>query len=462
VSNFLHLVKYNLIFQKTRIAFLSVFVVFMVFVVDYFMDTRQEFGEAIMQYSSYVLFVLFTGKMNAKNSQMFDIKHLLAMPLTKKEIIFSKSVADIVQISPVCISFLWGFHIKFPDYHLPMVIVIFILLMTVMNIIAFIKRIDFFRMQHSKSHFRNMFLFAHKYLELMIVILFVAIAVGLVLAVFGKNNLMMEYSFAVLLIVAIFMSTMNALKMLKDETLSYFLYKRDIFRIGWKLVLLIGPGMMFHWAYKGKLQDNGFVNVPDSLAEPLQKISNIESQRFMLSILTKDEDYLKNYLNEKKPIPWDTEVRGMYPVHAAVFGNQLELLSEMIKLRPEVVNKPGAEMNSTPLFVAMKQCHIEAADLLIQAGAKVDHKNKDGETALMYAAKFGCAGGVMQMIDAGANPFLKNKKNVSAYALIESKKNGVFDYLVKKEVLPAQKPLAKRSLASEKSKRPEAPKVPHE
>ena len=55
-----------------------------------------------------------------------------------------------------------------------------------------------------------------------------------------------------------------------------------------------------------------------------------------------------------------------------------------------------------------------------------------------------------------------NKKNVSAYALIESKKNGVFDYLVRKEVLPAQEPLAKRTLASEKSKSPEAPKVPHE
>jgi hypothetical protein len=115
LNTFLHLLKYNIVFNKTRIAFLTVMASFMVFLVYYFMPDHQEFGEGLMQYSSYILFVLFTGKMNARNSQMFDIKHLLALPLTKKEIIMTKSLADLVLFLPVSITFLWDFPLSFPS-----------------------------------------------------------------------------------------------------------------------------------------------------------------------------------------------------------------------------------------------------------------------------------------------------------------------------------------------------------
>lgn len=436
-----------------RIAFLSVLVILMVLLIHYFMDSPEEIGEALMQYSAYILFVIFTGKLNAKNSQMFDIKHLLAFPLSKREIIFTKSVADLVQMSPVIVTFLWGFHVKFPEYHLIMVVVIFLLALTAMNINAFSKRIDFFRMQHSKSHFRNMFLYAHKYLELMIVLLFLAISVSVIFGVFGKNTLMMEYSLIILITTAIFISTMNALRMLKDETLSYFFYKRDIFRMGWKLMLLVGPGLLFHAVYKGKIGDSQLAGAPADFRENLSLISNIESQRFMLAALTSDEDYLNDFMKDKKPVPWDTQVKGMYPVHAAVHSDQTELLSYLIDLKPEAVNKPGKELKSTPLFVAMRKCHLGSAEILIQAGANINYQNKNGNTPLGYALNSGCAGGVLRLIEAGADVQLKNKKGVTDLARLESSKSGLYEYLRAKEMIPAadfeKKPIS-RGIASEK------------
>ncbi|MBD63913.1 MAG: hypothetical protein CME62_01800 [Halobacteriovoraceae bacterium] len=456
MSTFFHLLKFNLIFQKMRIAFLTVLAILMVLLVHYFMDSSQEIGESLMQYSAYILFVIFTGKLNAKNSQMFDIKHLLAFPLSKREIIFTKSVADLVQMSPVIITFMWGFYLRFPEYHFSMVAIIFLLALTAMNINAFSKRIDFFRMQHSKSHFRNMFLYAHKYLELMIVLLFLAISVSLIFGLFGENTLMMEYSLVILLTTAIFVSTMNALRMLKDETLSYFLYKRDIFRMGWKLMLLIGPGLMFHGVYKGKLGDSELAGAPLDIRSHLSVINNIESQRFMLAALTDDEEYLSKFMQENKPVPWETQVKGMYPAHAAVYGDHPELLEYLIKLRPEVVNKPGKQLSSTPLFVAMRECHLRSAEVLIQAGADINHRNKNGDTALSYAINRGCSGGVLRLVEAGADLKLKNKKGITDLALLESSQTGLYEYLRSKEMIPAidfedkQTKRINRSLASEK------------
>ena len=301
-----------------------------------------------------------------------------------------------------------------------------------------------------------MFLYAHKYLELMIVLLFLAISVSFIFGVFGENTLMMEYSLIVLLTTAIFLSTMNALRMLKDETLSYFFYKRDVFRMGWKLMLLVGPGLLFHAVYKGKLGDTQLANAPIDFREHLAEIPNIESQRFMLAALTNDKEYLEKYIAEKKPVPWETEVQGMYPIHAAVYGDHAFLVKYLIERRPEVVNKEGSEMKSTALFVAMRECHLNSAEILIQSGVNINHQNKNGNTALGYATKYGCAGGVLRLIEAGADPLIKNKKGVTDLARLESKKDGLYDYLRSREMIPAadfeKKPIS-RGIASEKPKK---------
>lgn len=443
MKTFLHLLKYNIIFNKTRLGFLSVMVVFMVFLVNYFMETQKDFGEGLMQYSSYILFVLFTGKMNARNSQMFDIKHLLAMPMTKKEIIITKSLADLVLFLPVAITFLWGFSIRFPEYHIALTSIILVCLLTIGNIVAFSKRIDFFRMQHSKSHLRNFFLYIHKYLELMIVIVLVAISVSLIFGVFQKNTLMLEYSFIVILVSAAFISSMNALKMLKDETLSYFILKRDVFRVGWKLLLFIVPAVGFHYAYKGDIKDfhKKYGHISPRVLEATEMIGNIESKRFVMAILSKDKEYFKDYIAKKKPIPWEEKVKGMYLIHMATLSGEPEILQTLIDLNKETVNQPGYINHSTPLFVAMRECRLDMAEILLENGARVDHVNKVGDTPAIYAAHSGCSGGLLQLAERGADFEHKNKKNKTAFDYLKKQRNGLFFYFKTKN---------SREIASEK------------
>lgn len=451
MRTFWHLLKFNLIFQKIRIVFLAFLTMLMASLVLYFFEDEKSMGSALMQYSSYILFVIFTGKLNARNSQMFDIKHLLAMPLSKKEIVITKSVADVILSSPVMVTFLWGFHLVFPEYHLVLVLPAFFLVLVVMNIVAFSKRIDFFRIQHSKSHLRNIFLYMHKWLELMIVITLVVIGLALILTIFKENVFMIEYSLIVLMIAAVFVASSNALKMLRDETLSYFIVKRDIFRMGWKLMLFVVPALGFHFVYKDDSLARLALNhdLDPSLIAKIQQLENIESKRFLLALATGDREFVNDYLAKKKPVPWDQHINGYYPVHFAVLGKDTQIVEKLIELKPEEADRPGAIMHSTPLFQAMYLCDLKAAHILLKAGANVNHVNKEGNTPLIYAAKYGCAGGFMSLLERKADISIANKETQSAEDFLVERKDGMYDYLIYKEVIKP-KPLASRGLASTK------------
>lgn len=443
-----HLVKYNFIFYKVRLGFLSVLAAFMVLLVYYFMESYQDFGEGIMQYSSYILFVLFTGRFNARNSQMFDIKHLQSLPLSKKEIVIKKSLADIVIYLPIAIPFLWGFSIKFPQYHISLVSIGFVFLLGIANIISFSKRIDFFRIQHSKSHLSNMFLYFHKYLELLIVITIGGISISGIWGFFGKNILMLEYSVLVLLVVVGFIASMNALKMLKDETLSYFMYKRDFFRMGWKLLVFIIPAIGFHHVYKGKLghlETYGKGKIPLQFVSSIESIKNLETKRFVMAVLSGDQEAFQHNIEKKQPIPWEISVNGMHLVHMATFAGNQHILATLLERSPDKVNQVGSINQTTPLFMAMRKCRLDLADMLIDAGATIKHKDKQGDTALIYAARYRCSGGVLKLVALGADPTIKNKKNISALDLLKKQKNGMF-YLVNQQFE------TERAIASDKPK----------
>lgn len=63
-----------------------------------------------------------------------------------------------------------------------------------------------------------------------------------------------------------------------------------------------------------------------------------------------------------------------------------------------------ADYDMTPLYVASLNNHVACAQVLIQAGAKLNYYDKDGWTPLMAAASFGEARMMKLLIDAGANP----------------------------------------------------------
>ncbi len=91
----------------------------------------------------------------------------------------------------------------------------------------------------------------------------------------------------------------------------------------------------------------------------------------------------------------------------------LKGLTELCKAliaRGADVNKPGW----TPLHYAATNGHLPVIDLLLENYAYIDAASPNGTTPLMMAAHYGTAAAVRMLLEAGADPLLKNDQGLSA------------------------------------------------
>jgi ankyrin repeat protein len=93
---------------------------------------------------------------------------------------------------------------------------------------------------------------------------------------------------------------------------------------------------------------------------------------------------------------------------AALKGN-LELSKRLIA-RDADVNKPGW----APLHYAATGAHLEVMKLLLSNAAYIDAASPNGSTPLMMAAMYGNASAVKLLLDAGADPSIKNGLGLTA------------------------------------------------
>lgn len=75
------------------------------------------------------------------------------------------------------------------------------------------------------------------------------------------------------------------------------------------------------------------------------------------------------------------------------------------------VNKPGW----APLHYAATHGHLAVMDLLLDQHAYIDATSPNGTTPLMMAARYGTPEAVKLLLDAGADPVLKNDPGLSAF-----------------------------------------------
>jgi hypothetical protein len=75
----------------------------------------------------------------------------------------------------------------------------------------------------------------------------------------------------------------------------------------------------------------------------------------------------------------------------------------------------------TALMFAAAYGHEGVCDLLITRGCKLDMQDKDGFTALMWAAEDGHIPIMISLIEAGCNHSLKNKEGKSGMDLLRQK-----------------------------------------
>ena len=93
----------------------------------------------------------------------------------------------------------------------------------------------------------------------------------------------------------------------------------------------------------------------------------------------------------------------------AALEGELEICAQLIAKGADV-NKTGW----TPLHYAATRGRLDVMRLLLENYAYIDAASPNGSTPLMMAAQYGTDEAVKLLLDEGADPLLKNQKNLSA------------------------------------------------
>ncbi|MFZ3161126.1 MAG: ankyrin repeat domain-containing protein [Rhodoferax sp.] len=97
------------------------------------------------------------------------------------------------------------------------------------------------------------------------------------------------------------------------------------------------------------------------------------------------------------------------PLMLAALKGERELCQLMIRKGADV-NKPGW----APLHYAATSGHLEVMQLLLDENAYIDAASPNNTTPLMMAAHYGTVAAVKLLLDAGADPMLKNDLGLTA------------------------------------------------
>lgn len=97
------------------------------------------------------------------------------------------------------------------------------------------------------------------------------------------------------------------------------------------------------------------------------------------------------------------------PLMLTALQGEKQLCQLMIQKGADV-NKPGW----TPLHYAATNGHLEVLHLLLEENAYIDAASPNNTTPLMMAAHYGTPSAVKLLLEAGADPMLKNDLGLSA------------------------------------------------
>lgn len=128
-----------------------------------------------------------------------------------------------------------------------------------------------------------------------------------------------------------------------------------------------------------------------------------------LAIREPSPKVLKLLLAQKKIEVDARNLQDETPLMLAALKGQRDTVEKLIELAADI-NKPGW----TPLHYAATTGQVEILRLLLEHDAYIDAESPNGSTPLMMAAMYGTPAVVKVLLEAGADPVVKNHLGLSA------------------------------------------------
>ena len=121
----------------------------------------------------------------------------------------------------------------------------------------------------------------------------------------------------------------------------------------------------------------------------------------------------------KTEVEWHS-AKDESPLMIASLKGETEIVRKLIA-RDAAVNKPGW----APLHYAATRGHLDMMQILLDDYAFIDAESPNKTTPLMMAAKYGSTAAVKLLLDAGADPTMRNELGLSAvdFALQSERKD---------------------------------------
>jgi len=121
----------------------------------------------------------------------------------------------------------------------------------------------------------------------------------------------------------------------------------------------------------------------------------------------------------KTEVEWHS-AKDESPLMIASLKGETEIVRKLIA-RDAAVNKPGW----APLHYAATRGHLDIMQILLDDYAFIDAESPNKTTPLMMAAKYGSTAAVKLLLDAGADPTMRNELGLSAvdFALQSERKD---------------------------------------
>lgn len=429
---FWHFFLSNLRYNKIELAISYVISAGVLIAFHFLSDPKKSEGDILFSVAFYALLYAFYS-----NKKKYNLKYMLSLPLSKSQLLATKVLGDLVYFLPAISLGFWGaMNSEIPFDVFPLIIILMEVVLFV-SFIMFDSDIEQPRLENARSSFLNRLIYVRKMADfffLAIFVMYVSLAVNLSPISMGIK----QYLLILLLAVVLCFKFNRSLKLMKDESMSYFMPKRDLFKIGWKVAVFAVPAVvMYASGYQlpskyGKEKVFSMIekNKLDGFSEQIKKVSKnmrgktgytlveaaIESGNTDALDILLENDYKVNWNSKLKMDPYE----GVQPLHLAVKSGEIKMVEKILSMNEESMDSYTSEYGTSPLQISVVFCKPEITEYLLQQKSKVNYQNKKGNTALILSTANKCHASTSILLEYDADPNIQNNDKKTAFKFVRA------------------------------------------